>query len=572
MKHVFTLFAFVLMSSGLAQVPGYAPSDDLVSWWAFSNNLTDESSAGNHCSVQGTVPFVEDRFGNDASAVSFIANAANYFSVDYSAESFEFSEGISFSLWFYSNSASGNRRVMSLGSTDACGRGFHVMQHSGHIGAVFYEGGCSDPSFGNWHGNSASTFELNTWHHLAFTCDFETLGWAIYLNGDTALAGVSPHGFEPTQIPVGLSQNFEIGRKSGVGNSFDAWDGLVDDLGLWRRPLVPSEVTQLFAAVRFGCTDPMSCNFNPEAEEDDGSCLPYDSTSGCTDSVACNYNSNALCDDGSCIYPPLNLANCDDGEVTCGAGTYWDIQSQSCVVANPSDTDFDGCVGMTDLLNLLSVFGTCVEVPWECGDPLEYQGYDYETVQIGEQCWFAENLRSENYKNGDAIEATLSNGDWASISFGAVAVYQETASSLEAYGRLYNWYAVDDSRGLCPTGWHVPVDGEWMAMEMSLGMSELEANDTGWRGTNQGSQLKLDFGWNVGGNGTDSSGFSGLPGGYRESNGNFSGAGYDGNWWSSSSDGTNAWQRFLFYDAEDVNRNVHDYRRGVSVRCIQDSE
>ena len=87
----------------------------------------------------------------------------------------------------------------------------------------------------------------------------------------------------------------------------------MDDLGLWRRPLVPSEVTQLFAAVKFGCTDPMSCNFNPEAEEDDGSCLPYDSTSGCTDSVACNYNSNALCDDGSCIYPPLNLANCDDG-------------------------------------------------------------------------------------------------------------------------------------------------------------------------------------------------------------------------------------------------------------------
>ena len=73
---------------------------------------------------------------------------------------------------------------------------------------------------------------------------------------------------------------------------------------------------------------------------------------------------------------------------------------------SPSDSDFDGCVGMTDLLNLLSSFGTCVEVDsdeefdngveeWACGDPLEYQGYDYETVQIGEQCWFAENLRSQ---------------------------------------------------------------------------------------------------------------------------------------------------------------------------------
>ena len=111
-----------------------------------------------------------------------------------------------------------------------------------------------------------------------------------------------------------------------------------------------------------------------------------------------------------------------------------------------------------------------------------------------------------------------------------------------------------------------------MTMEMSLGMSEAEANGTSWRGTNQGSQMKMAYGWNNGGNGTNSSGFSGLPGGYRESNGNFSGAGYDGNWWSSSSDGANAWHRFLFYDAEAVNRGVHNHRRGVSVRCLKDSE
>ena len=130
-----------------------------------------------------------------------------------------------------------------------------------------------------------------------------------------------------------------------------------------------------------------------------------------------------------------------------------------------------------------------------CGDPLEYQGYDYETVQIGEQCWFAENLRAENYRNGDAIPTLLGSTEWATTVLGALAVFGEGSLAcsdlneeedecdqyfaLNEYGRLYNWYAVDDARGLCPGGWHIPSDGEWMAMEMVLGMSEAEANEIG---------------------------------------------------------------------------------------------
>ena len=91
---------------------------------------------------------------------------------------------------------------------------------------------------------------------------------------------------------------------------------------------------------------------------------------------------------------PLAGAECDHfNSAACGQGTVWDEETETCIVANPSDTDFDGCVSMVDLLDLLTVFGTCNETSWECGDPLEYQGYDYETVQIGEQCWFAENAR-----------------------------------------------------------------------------------------------------------------------------------------------------------------------------------
>ncbi len=193
-----------------------------------------------------------------------------------------------------------------------------------------------------------------------------------------------------------------------------------------------------------------------------------------------------------------------------------------------------------------------------CGESVSYQGYDYATVLIGEQCWFAENLRNENYENGDAIPTGLSDGDWSSTTSGATAVYDESASNLATYGRLYNWFAVNDSRGLCPSGWHVPTDGEWTVM-------------TGVLGETAGIQLKTTSGWPSGGNGTNSSGFSALPGGYRNSgSGNFLNVGYAGNWWSSSSDGSNAWRRLLFGNDGTVYRYSSNQRSGYSVRCVQD--
>ena len=305
---------------------------------------------------------------------------------------------------------------------------------------------------------------------------------------------------------------------------------------------------------------------------------------GCMNADACNYNPAASCDNGTC-------ASCEALATACGVGTVWDPISLSCIIANPADINLDGCVQLNDLLDLLSAYGDCgaEESGWQCGDPLEYQGYEYETVQIGDQCWFAENLRSENYENGDAIPAGLSDSEWSSTASGAAAVYGEDAGcqdyspdiyacdptqSLNEYGRLYNWFAVDDARGLCPGGWHVPTDGEWMTMEIYLGMTEIEANTIGNRGTDQGAQMKLDYGWLNGNNGTNSSGFSGLPGGNRDFSGSFYLAGGFGYWWTSSPNGLIAWGRFLGYDSGRVNR-FDDYftrRVGFSVRCVRDAE
>ena len=128
-------------------------------------------------------------------------------------------------------------------------------------------------------------------------------------------------------------------------------------------------------------------------------------------------------------------------------------------------------------------------------------------VEIGDQCWFAENLRTTVYADGSAIPEETDNTAWSGLSTGARCDYDNDASNVATYGRLYNWYAATDAAELCPTGWHVPTDDEWTALETYLGAN-------GHSGT-EGTALKATSGWSSGGNGTDDFGFSALPGGYR---------------------------------------------------------
>lgn len=147
----------------------------------------------------------------------------------------------------------------------------------------------------------------------------------------------------------------------------------------------------------------------------------------------------------------------------------------------------------------------------------DIDGNTYDTVVIGTQVWMSKNLRVSKYRNGDPITTNLSNTTWQNTTSGACAVYQNSAANDSIYGKLYNWYAVADPRGLCPTGWHVPSDGEWQTLETALGMPASELNNTGGRGLSQnvGGKLKavspLWLSPNAGA--TDSSGFTGLPGG-----------------------------------------------------------
>jgi uncharacterized protein (TIGR02145 family) len=150
-----------------------------------------------------------------------------------------------------------------------------------------------------------------------------------------------------------------------------------------------------------------------------------------------------------------------------------------------------------------------------CGtSTVSYDGHDYTTVRIGTQCWFKENLRNDNYRDGTAIPGSLDNTTWPGNTSGAQTVYDQgganEATNLAAYGRLYNWYAVTNAAGLCPTGWHVPTDAEWDTLTTHLGGLSVA-----------GDKLKSTSGWDNNGNGSNVSGFTGLPGGYRILDGSF---------------------------------------------------
>jgi uncharacterized protein (TIGR02145 family) len=183
-------------------------------------------------------------------------------------------------------------------------------------------------------------------------------------------------------------------------------------------------------------------------------------------------------------------------------------------------------------------------------------------VQIGTQIWMAENLDVATFRNGTNIPQARTNEEWQKAGdnhLPAWCYYNDDPAYGEKYGKLYNWYAVMDSRGLCPSGWHVPSYAEWTILENYLG-------------SEAGTKLKASYGWYEGGNGTNSSGFSGLPGGNRSDyNGYFYSVGYYGNWWSSTeSSTTNAWYRYLFYNYGYAYRDNYNKQNGLSVRCLRD--
>jgi uncharacterized protein (TIGR02145 family) len=224
-------------------------------------------------------------------------------------------------------------------------------------------------------------------------------------------------------------------------------------------------------------------------------------------------------------------------------------------------------------------FTTPVFPAFTCGTSTvtDVDGNSYNTVQIGNQCWTQSNLKVSKYRNGDNIPTGLSNTAWENTTAGAYAIYDNNPVNDGLYGKLYNHYAVVDSRGLCPTGWHVPTDGEWNVMVKFLDPNADTVCGNCWQSGIVGGALKSTVtqptpgGWNSPNAGaTNSSGFSAGPGGRRIGLGDFNLLGVNGFWWSSSSSGSLAWFRDVYYHHGNFYRNYNSRTFGFSVRCLRD--
>lgn len=212
------------------------------------------------------------------------------------------------------------------------------------------------------------------------------------------------------------------------------------------------------------------------------------------------------------------------------------------------------------------------------GEPLifstqidDIEGNIYNTTSIGSQIWMAENLKTTMYNDNVNIPNVTVNNDWAALTTPAYSWAQNNETTYKPlYGAIYNWYAVATEK-LCPTGWHVPSDADFGALEINLGMTVAQAGALEWRGTDQGKQLKNTTGWNTNENGTNTSGFAALPSGYRaHTTGIFEGLGLINYFWSATAqDAAVALYRRLDGNNNAVYRGSTFKRAGKSVRCMK---
>lgn len=231
------------------------------------------------------------------------------------------------------------------------------------------------------------------------------------------------------------------------------------------------------------------------------------------------------------------------------------------------------------LFPALLILGTCIIVTSSCekddsdedstpetGTVVDIDGNVYKTVKIGNQVWMAENLKTTKYRNGDAIPEVTGNTEWGALTTGAYCNYDNNAANVATYGRLYNWFAVNDSRKLAPEGWHVASYEDWEALTNYLGGLDVaggKLKETGtahWESPNEGA--------------TNEAGFNAIPGGGRFFliSHDFNGIGIGANWWASNFySGSTAWtwmilSSFTYVDVDELWPAVD----GLSVRCVKD--
>jgi uncharacterized protein (TIGR02145 family) len=270
------------------------------------------------------------------------------------------------------------------------------------------------------------------------------------------------------------------------------------------------------------------------------------------------------------------------GSIITECGVCWDI-NQNPLILNRKSSDVPSSGKFTSVLNGLTanttyyvrayatnIIGTGYGnvVTFNTFDIMaDMEGNTYKTIRIGTQTWMAENLKVTKYRNGDLIDTT----DPVTLDIAGETSpkhqwpYEGNESNVATYGRLYTWYAITDNRGICPDGWRVPNDTDWLTLIHFLGGDSVagrklkEMGNVHWIGSNSDV--------------TNETGFTAIPGGHRWANGTFSALGTDGSWWSQSENESNtifAGNLRMNYFWNSISRDPEKKCFGCSVRCIKE--
>lgn len=264
---------------------------------------------------------------------------------------------------------------------------------------------------------------------------------------------------------------------------------------------------------------------------------------------------------GTASTPPLvgtteNITSYTPSGLTENTTYYWSIEA----------IDSDGLSSSSAIWTFTTGAGSG-SIGCEGVSSVDYEGKTYPTVEIGEQCWFKENLNvgtmingSDNQTDNNIIEKYC---------------YYDDEQLCDSYGALYQWDELmqytnnEGARGICPSGWHIPTEAEWKTLEGTVdsqyGVDDPVWENTDWRGSDAGDNLKSTTSWFLNGNGNDSYGFSALPAGYRSASGTFSDQGAGGKFWTSYSS-----MRMFAFNKDNVLKSFEDKNNGYSVRCIKD--
>jgi len=208
-----------------------------------------------------------------------------------------------------------------------------------------------------------------------------------------------------------------------------------------------------------------------------------------------------------------------------------------------------------------------------CSKEITCQGVVYKVVEIGKQCWLAENLRTSSYRDGTVIPKLTDYTEWAEDKQGAYTCYYNFEEHCDNYGALYNWYAVNNEKGLCPEGWSVPSQEQWTELEravcQNLGYQDCQErfpdeSASGWRGTDEGLHLRA-----VDSEGKDSYGFKALFGGFRNAAGPYSFLNEKGFWWTSTAAEDIVYGRVMDGENDGIRQVGTMKSSGFSVRCVK---